>query len=55
VDSAVASLNAAIREAMEDAIPRGIINTNWKFPHCYSSSLKHYIRKKNYFYRFLKK
>ncbi|PNF20040.1 hypothetical protein B7P43_G05817 [Cryptotermes secundus] len=55
VDSAVAGLNAAVQDAMEHAIPRGIINTRMKFPHWYSSSLKYYIRKKNYFYRRFKK
>jgi hypothetical protein len=55
VVSAVCCLNAAIKDAMEQAIPRGIIKTNPKFPHWYSSSLKYYIRKKNYFYRRLKK
>jgi hypothetical protein len=51
VDTAVACLNAAVQNAMEHAIPRGIINANSKFPHWYSSALKYYIRKKNYFYR----
>jgi hypothetical protein len=51
VDSAVASLNAAAQDAMEQTIACGIINTNSKFPHWYSSSLRYYIREKNYFYR----
>jgi hypothetical protein len=55
VDSAVACLNAAVQDAMEHAIPRGIINTNSKFLHWYSSSLKNFIRRKNYFYRRFKK
>jgi hypothetical protein len=38
VDSAVACLNAAVQDAIEQAIPRGIINNNSKFPHWYSSS-----------------
>jgi hypothetical protein len=49
VDSIVASLNAAVQDAMEYAIPRGVINTNSKFPHWYSNSLRYYISKKNYF------
>jgi hypothetical protein len=49
VDSAVACLNAAVQYAMEHAIPRSIINSNSKFPHWYSSSLRYCIRKKNYF------
>jgi L-aminopeptidase/D-esterase-like protein len=49
VDSAVDCLNAAAQDAMEHAIPRGVINANSKFPHWYSSTLKYYIRKNNYF------
>jgi hypothetical protein len=49
VDSAVACLNAAVQDAMEHEIPCGVINANSKFPHWYSSTLKYYIRKKNYF------
>jgi hypothetical protein len=45
VDSAVTCLNAAVQDAIEQVIPRGIINSNSKFPHWYSSSLKYYIRK----------
>jgi hypothetical protein len=55
VDSAVACLNAAVEDAMEQAIPRGVINSNSKFPHWYSLSLRYYITKKNYFYRCFKK
>jgi hypothetical protein len=55
VDSAVACFNAAVQDAMEQAIPYGILNSNSKYPHCYCSSLRYYIRKKNYFYRLLKK
>jgi hypothetical protein len=49
VDSAIACLNAVVQDAMEHAVPRGIINSNSKFPHWYSSSLRYYIRKKNIF------
>jgi hypothetical protein len=45
-NSAVGCLNEAVQDVMENAIPRGIINTNSKFPHWYSSFLKYYIRKK---------
>jgi hypothetical protein len=38
VDAAVPSLNAAIQDVKEQAIPRGIINSKSKFPHWYSSS-----------------
>jgi hypothetical protein len=55
VDSAVACLNAAVQDAMEHAIPRGVTNANSKFTHWYSSTLKHYIGKNNYFYSRLKK
>jgi hypothetical protein len=55
VDSAVACLNAAVQDAMEHAIPRGVTNANSKFPNWYSNTLKYYIGKNNYFYRRLKK
>jgi hypothetical protein len=45
VDSAVACLNAAVEDAMEHAIFRGIIKSNSKFSHWYSSSLKYYKEK----------
>jgi hypothetical protein len=51
VDSAVPCLNDAVQDATEHAIPRGVIHDNSKFPHWYSSTLKYYIRKNNYFYR----
>jgi hypothetical protein len=54
VNAAVASLNAVVQDAMEQEIPHGIINSQAKFPHQYSSSLRFYIRKKNYFYRHFK-
>jgi hypothetical protein len=55
VDAAVASLNAVVQDAMEQAIPRGIIKSKSEFPHWYSGSLRYYIKKKNYFYRRFKK
>jgi hypothetical protein len=54
VDSAVASLSAAVQDAMDQAVPRGYVAKS-KFPHWFSSSLKYCIRKKNYFYRRFKK
>jgi hypothetical protein len=51
VEAAVASLSAAVQDAMEQAIPIGIIKSKSKFPHWYSSSLRYYIREGNYFYR----
>jgi hypothetical protein len=45
VDSAVACLNAAVQDAMEHAIPRGIINSYSKLAHWYYSSIKYYIKK----------
>ncbi|PNF43033.1 hypothetical protein B7P43_G08782 [Cryptotermes secundus] len=54
VDAGAARLSAAVQDAMEQAIPRGFI-TKSKFPHWFSSSLRYYIRKKNYFYRRFKK
>jgi hypothetical protein len=55
VDSAVACLNDVVLDAIEQEIPRGIINSASKFPHWYSIQLRHYIRKKNYFYIRFKK
>jgi hypothetical protein len=55
VDSAVACLSVAVQDAMEHAIPRGVTNANLKFPHWFSSTLKYYIGKNNYFYRRLKR
>jgi hypothetical protein len=54
VDVAVASLNVAVRGAMEQAIPRGY-SCKSKFPHWFSYTLRHYIAKKNYFHRRFKK
>jgi hypothetical protein len=54
VDAAVASRNAVVQDAMEQAIPRGFI-TKSIFPHLFSSASRYYIRKKNYFYRRFKK
>jgi hypothetical protein len=42
VDVAVASLNAAVRGAMEQAIPRGY-SCKSKFPHWFSYTLRYYI------------
>jgi hypothetical protein len=53
-NAAVASLNTVVQDAMKEAIPHDIINSHAKFPHWYSSSLRFYIRKKNYFYRHFK-
>jgi hypothetical protein len=54
VDAAVASLNAAVRGAMEQAIPCGHSSMS-KFPHWYSYNLRYNIVKKNYFHRRFKK
>jgi hypothetical protein len=54
VDTAVANLNAAVRGAMEQAIPRGYSHKS-KFPPFFSHTLRHYITKKNYFHRRFKK
>ncbi|PNF31813.1 hypothetical protein B7P43_G09329, partial [Cryptotermes secundus] len=53
-DDAVASLNATVQAAMEEAIPRCPTRKS-KFPFWYSSSLRYYIGKKNYFHRRFKK
>jgi hypothetical protein len=50
VDVAVASLNAAVRGDMEQAIPCGY-SCKSKLPHCFSYTLRYYIAKKNYFHR----
>jgi hypothetical protein len=55
VDSAVACLNAAVQDAIEQSMPSSIINSNLKYPHWYSSSLRYYIKKNNYYYRRVKK
>jgi hypothetical protein len=54
VDEAVSSLNATVRDAMEQAIPRGY-NRKSKFPPWFSNTLRHYIAKKNYFHCRFKK
>jgi hypothetical protein len=54
VDTAVANLNAAIRGAMEQAIPRGYSRKS-KFPPWFSHILRHYVAMKNYFHRRFKK
>jgi hypothetical protein len=38
-DSAITCFNAAVQDAMEHGIPRGVVNANSKFPHWYSSTL----------------
>jgi hypothetical protein len=50
VDVAVASLNAAVRGAMEQAIPPAY-SCKSKFPHWFSYTLRYFIAKKNYFHR----
>jgi hypothetical protein len=55
VDSAVACLNAVVQDALERAIPRGVINSHLKFPHWYFTSLRSYIKKQNYYYKHFKK
>jgi hypothetical protein len=50
VDVAVASLSAAVRGAMEQAIPCGH-SCKSKVPHWFSYTLRYYIAKKNYFHR----
>jgi hypothetical protein len=54
VDDAVTSLNADVLNAMDQAVPRGFIRKS-KFPHCFSSSLRYYIWKNDYYYRRFKK
>jgi hypothetical protein len=54
VDSAVASLNAAVHSAMKQAIPRSYSRKS-KFPAWFSHTLRHYLAKKNYFHRRFKK
>jgi hypothetical protein len=54
VDIAVASLNAAVVNAMERAIPRGY-SCKSKFPHWFSHTLRYYIAMKDYFHRRFKK
>jgi hypothetical protein len=54
VDTAVASLNAAVHGAMEQAIPRGY-NCKSKFPPWFTHTLIHYSTKKKYSHRRLKR
>jgi hypothetical protein len=54
VDIAVASLNAAVRDAMEQVILRGY-NRKFEFPFWFSNTLRHYTVKKNYFHGHLKR
>jgi hypothetical protein len=53
VNVAFASLNAAVRGSMEQAVPHGY-SCKSKFPHSFSYTLRYYIAKKNYFHRFKK-
>jgi hypothetical protein len=48
VDVAVASLNAAVRDAMEQAILRGY-NHKFELPPRFSNSLRYCVVKKNFF------
>jgi hypothetical protein len=54
VDVAVASLSVAVRDAKEQANPRGY-KRNSKFPSSFSNALRYYVVKKNYFYRHFEK
>jgi hypothetical protein len=54
IDEAVASLNAAVRGAIEQAIPCGY-SCKSKFPHWFSYTLRCYMAKKNYFHHRFKK
>jgi hypothetical protein len=54
VEDAVTSLNTAVLNAIDQAIPHGFIRKS-KFPHWSSSALRHNIRKKDYYYRRFKK
>jgi hypothetical protein len=50
VDSAVSSLTAIVREAINVAIPY-VRSKNSTYPHWFSNSLKYYIKKKNQHFR----
>jgi hypothetical protein len=54
VDVAVASLNAAVRDATQQVFPRGC-NRKSKSPPWFSNTLRYYIVEKNYFHRHFKK
>jgi hypothetical protein len=54
VDDAVTSLNTVVLNAIDQAIPHGLIRKS-KFPHWFSSALRYNIRKKDYYYRRFKK
>jgi hypothetical protein len=54
VDAAVTSLNAPVRDAAEQAIPRGCTHKSG-FPPSFSNTLKYYTVKKHYFHRYFKK
>jgi hypothetical protein len=54
VDDVVASLKAVVLNTMDQAIPRGLI-TKSEFPHWFSSDLRYYIWKKDYYYRRFKR
>jgi hypothetical protein len=54
VDATVASLNAAVRDVVEQAVPCGY-NRKSKFPPWFSDTLRYYIGKKNYYHHRFKK
>jgi hypothetical protein len=54
LDTAIANLNAAVRGAMEQAIPHGYSHKS-KFPPWFSHTLRHYVAKKNDFHQRFKK
>jgi hypothetical protein len=55
LDVAASSINADVRDVMEQSVPRGY-NIKSKSPPWFSNNLTHYIVKKNYFhYRFKQK
>jgi hypothetical protein len=53
-DAAVASLNVAVRDAMEQAVPRGY-NRKSKFRPWFSNTSRYFTVKKNFFRRRSKK
>jgi hypothetical protein len=54
VDAAVDSLNAAVHCAMDRPITRGCIKKP-KYTSWFSTPLRYYVRKKNYFHKIFKK
>lgn len=53
VDTAVASLSAAVRDAMDQAISRGY-NRKKELPPWLSNTVRYYIVKETYFHRHFK-